>query len=140
METIEVGNEKVEIGSIICKISDTEAYATVSKAAIANWLSVVHEIVGRGVFADYIVWVVNDDGSRVRFAFKSTSDPEVMRAIIKVLLTQAARMHNERSRMRSRMNHPSSGVPDNLVVINPDRYHKKPQPRWRNTPKGVRGR
>lgn len=139
METIEVENEKVEIGSIICKISDTEAYATVPKAAIAKWMPIAHEIVGRGVFADYIVWV-NDDGSRVLFAFKSTSDPEVMRAIIKVLLTQAARIHNERFRMRSRMNHPSSGATDNLVVINPDRYHKKPQPKWRNTPKGVRGR
>ena len=136
METIRVNDEEKQIGHITCTISDTEAAAYVSGKAIRQWMPIIHEVRGRGVFCEEIIHI-KDSGSKVKFIFNpNTDDPNVMRVTVKQLIAQAAKLHHNRNMMRARASHPSN--PDGLVVVNPDRYHRAPKSPFTNVPTRVR--
>ncbi len=144
METIRVHDEEIQIGTITCAINDTEVVAYASGKAIRQWMPVIHEVRGRGVFKDEIIHI-KDSGSKVKFIFAfQTTDVDAMRTAVKQLIAQAAMLYHERERLRSQADHPSSGVTSSeisdrsLVVITNDRYHRSP--RWMNVPPGLRRR
>lgn len=123
METIRVDNGKVEVGEFRFSYSSGMATAFLPSATIRAWLPAMYEVHSREVFSREIS-SFRDTGRMTAFTFVDPSTPvEVMKTVVLHLVAQAAQLHTDRERARSRSNHPSSGR--NLVVVNPDRYHKQ---------------
>lgn len=137
METIKVDGETVEIGEIKFSYANRQAMAHLPSAVIRDWLPAMYEVFGtREIFSREIA-SFRDTGRWVAFTFVNSSlQCEVMKVIVLQLVAQAAQLHVDRERARSRANHPSNGR--DLVVVNPDRYHA--EQKFTNKPRNMRRR
>lgn len=137
MTQIEVGGEKYDIGGIASFVENNLLITMVAKAPIAQWARSIHEVIGRGVFADYITCMVESDKA-MKFVFiNSDLSHEMATSLVISLITQAAGAQHERELNKARRQHPSAG---DLVVRGTNRYHNDKTIRWVNKPQSVRKR
>ncbi len=137
METITLGDWKVVVRS--CETMAPAGHlaaANLDAESIHSLMPYVYEVANRH-FKDAISSIEESTQTTVRIIFTLREmESEHMIVLVKTLIKQAIRLHEERQNARSRRADPSN--PDGLVVVNPDRYHRAPKSPFTNVPTRVR--